>query len=158
MLDMSISRRDGNTTVLDMSTGGRKVGSEKGVCMDDAHVDVIALHAALDAAREAKGLSWRELARALGLSPSTMSRLANKKSPDVNAFMTMVGWLNMPAEAFWTERGEAAQLEEDPELTAQLAPLLRARRDLDAQDVDYLQELIGGAMRRFKANRVPRPE
>ena len=121
--------------------------------MAEAHVDVVALHASLDAAREAKGMSWRELARELKLSPSTMSRLQNKKSPDINAFMTMVRWLNMEAESFLTDKDADAQLREDPELTAQLAPLLRARQDLNEQDVDYLQELIGGAVRQFKANR-----
>lgn len=126
--------------------------------MAEAHVDVVALHASLDRAREAKGMSWRELARELKLSPSTMSRLQNKKSPDVNAFMTMVRWLNMEAESFLTDKDADVQLHEDPELTAQLAPLLRARQDLNEQDVDYLQELIGGAVRQFKANRAARAE
>ena len=126
--------------------------------MAEAHVDVAALHASLDRARVQKGMSWRELARELGLSPSTMSRLQNKKSPDVNAFMTMVRWLNMDAESFLTDKDEDVQLHEDPELTAQLAPLLRARQDLNEQDVDYLQELIGGAVRQFKANRAARAE
>lgn len=124
-----------------------------------AHVDVGALYDSLDEARKAKELSWRELARQLELSPSTLSRLGNKRSPDVNAFMTMVRWLNMPAESFLTDRPEADQVREDPELVAQLAPLLRARKDLDAETVDYLQQLIGLAVQKFKTGRgVPQPE
>jgi transcriptional regulator with XRE-family HTH domain len=124
-----------------------------------AHVDVSALYASLDEARIAKGLSWRELARQLGLSPSTMTRLGNKRSPDVHAFMTMVRWLNMPAEDFLTDRDEATQVREDPELGAQLAPLLRARKDLDAEDIENLQALIRVAARGFKMRRTtPQPE
>lgn len=121
--------------------------------MADAHVDVAALHAALDAARTSRGLSWRELARELGLSPSTLSRLSNLKSPDVHAFMAMTQWLNVPAETFRIRSGPSALPAAEPELMAELAPLLRARTDLDADDVKYLQEIIGAAVRRFGESR-----
>ena len=120
--------------------------------MAEAHVDVAALHAALDAARVSRGLSWRELARELGLSPSTLSRLTNLKSPDVHAFMAMIQWLNVPAETFRIRSASSATAPE-PELMAELAPLLRARTDLNAEDVRYLQEIIGAAVRRFGESR-----
>jgi hypothetical protein len=44
----------------------------------------------------------------------------------------------------------------EPELMAQLAPLLRARSDLGADDVTYLEEVIGAAVRRFAADREAR--
>lgn len=126
--------------------------------MAEERVDVAALYRDLDAARETKGLTWRELAREMGLSPSTLSRLSNLKSPDVHAFMAMTQWLGVPAENFRIRRERSAGLEqsgEQPELVAQLAPLLRARKDLDAEDVDYLQEIIGAAVRRFSSSRNP---
>ncbi len=46
--------------------------------------------------------------------------------------------------------------EAQPELLAELAPLLRARRDLNAEDVQYLDELIGAAVRRFASERASR--
>ena len=39
---------------------------------------------------------------------------------------------------------------------AQLAPLLRARTDLDADEVRYLEEVIGAAVRRFDIERAAR--
>ncbi len=36
---------------------------------------------------------------------------------------------------------------------AQLAPLLRSRSDLGAEDVKYLEEVIGAAVRRFASDR-----
>jgi len=114
-------------------------------------VDVKALHAALDAARTEKGLSWRQLAKELDISASTISRMANGLKPDVTAFAAMTSWLRMPAEDFYRGPGTAA--DEEPELVAALAPLLRARKDLSEQDVAYLEDLIGAAARRFRSER-----
>ncbi|MGX4690704.1 helix-turn-helix domain-containing protein [Streptomyces sp. JNUCC 63] len=126
--------------------------------MARTRVNVSALHAALDAARTARKLSWRQLAGAVGVSPSTMTRLANGHRPDVDAFAALVRWLGAPAESFMIDaEGEAeSQTPEEPELLVQLAPLLRARRDLGEDDVKYLEEVIGAAMRRFAADREAR--
>jgi len=48
------------------------------------HVD--ALIAALDSERRAKNFSWRQLAKEAGVSPSTLTRMQQGKSPDVNTF------------------------------------------------------------------------
>jgi hypothetical protein len=90
------------------------------------------------------------------VSPSTFSRLANRQKPDVDAFVAMVRWLNVPAERFMIDDEETVR--EEPELMAELAPLLRARQDLNADDKKYLEELIGAAMRRFTAERAARDE
>jgi transcriptional regulator with XRE-family HTH domain len=118
--------------------------------MPRSRVDVSALYAALDAARHSKDkgdLSWRQLAGEVGVSPSTMTRMANGHRPDVDAFAALVRWLGIPAERFMID-DENPQVAE-PELLAELAPLLRARRDLNPEDVQYLEELIGAAVRRF---------
>jgi transcriptional regulator with XRE-family HTH domain len=140
-----------------MSNGGRNViypAQERR--MPQTHVNVSGLYAALDAVREHKNLSWRQLAREVGVSPSTFSRLANKQKPDVDAFVAMVRWLNVPAERFMTDGEEASS--EQPDLMAELAPLLRARKDLNSDDRKYLEELVGSAMRRFTAERASRDE
>ncbi|MER6074903.1 helix-turn-helix domain-containing protein [Streptomyces sp. NPDC001118] len=126
--------------------------------MARTRVNVSALYAALDAARTKKELSWRQLAAAVGVSPSTMTRMANGNRPDVDAFVALVRWLGMPAETFMVdpedEQREARA--EEPELMAQLAPLLRSRSDLGAEDVKYLEEVIGAAVRRFASDRESR--
>jgi transcriptional regulator with XRE-family HTH domain len=125
--------------------------------MPRSRIDVAALHAALDAARGSRGdLSWRQLAAEVGVSPSTMTRLANGKRPDVDAFAALVRWLGMPAERFMLDANGAQATE--PELLAELAPLLRARNDLNPEDVQYLEELIGAAVRRFVSERASREQ
>jgi Helix-turn-helix. len=121
---------------------------------DSPSVDVKALHAALDAARTEKDLSWRQLAKEIGVSASTISRMANGLKPDVTAFAAMTTWLRMPAESFYVT--SASEVQEEPELVAFLVPLLRARRDLTDSDVAYLEEIVGAAARRFRAERDAR--
>jgi transcriptional regulator with XRE-family HTH domain len=118
-------------------------------------IDVPALYSALDASRESRGMSWRQLAREIEVSPSTLSRLANDLKPDVNAFAAMLQWLRMDASAFTVgpdEQSDGARVE--PDLVAELAPLLRARKDLDGEDVRHLEELIGSAVKRFNTERA----
>lgn len=119
-------------------------------------VDVQALHAALDAERVSRGLSWRKLAAELGLSPSTFSRLANGQKPDVDAFAAMVSWLGGSADMFILTDEKRAEADREPDLLTQLAPLLRARSDLGETEVRHLEELIGSAVRHFRADAAAR--
>jgi transcriptional regulator with XRE-family HTH domain len=121
--------------------------------MPRTRIDVPKLYASLDAARRARDLSWRQLAAEVGISPSTMTRLANDYRPDVDAFVALVRWLGLPAEEFMAGDEEPRQ---EPELLVQLAPLLRSRSDLREEDVLYLEEVIGAAMRRFSIERATR--
>jgi transcriptional regulator with XRE-family HTH domain len=117
---------------------------------EELRVDVRSLHSALDRARESRGLSWRQLAKEVGVSASTISRMANDLKPDVTAFAAMTSWLKMPAEDFYVG-GSTETDNEQPDLVAQLVPLLRARKDLSSNDIKYLEDVIGAAARRFRA-------
>lgn len=119
--------------------------------MPRGRLDTDGLYAALNAARKARQMSWRQLAAEVGVSPSTMTRLANGQRPDVDAFAALVRWLGQPADSFLVSDTEPAQ--DQPDLVAQLAPLLRARSDLKEEDAKYLEDLIAVAVRRFKAER-----
>src|ERR1700742_1760612 len=110
--------------------------------MTRIRIDVRALYASLDAARIARNMSWRQLAKEIGVSPSMLSRLGNDLRPDADGFATLVRWLNMPAEQFMIEVDGQRDTQTEPDLVTQLAPLLRARQDLDKRDVAYLEEVI----------------
>jgi transcriptional regulator with XRE-family HTH domain len=121
--------------------------------MTKTKINVRGLYAALDAERGARELSWRQLAKDIGVSPSLLSRLGNELRPDADGFATLVRWLNLPAEQFMVgiddERGSQAE----PDLLTQLAPLLRARQDLDEKDIAYLEEVIRATLRHVQASR-----
>ena len=48
--------------------------------------DSDAFYSALDAARRAQNLNWKEVAAQSGVSASTLTRMAQGKRPDVDGF------------------------------------------------------------------------
>ena len=121
--------------------------------MTKTRIDVQGLYAALDAERSARGLSWRQLAKEIGVSPSLLSRLSNDLRPDADGFATLVRWLNMPAEQFMVDLDVAPRSQTEPDLVTQLAPLLRARQDLDKRDIASLEDVIRATVRHVQASR-----
>lgn len=121
--------------------------------MTKTRIDVRGLYAALDAERTARGQSWRQLAKEIDVSPSLLSRLGNDLRPDADGFATLVRWLNMPAEQFMIETDGELPNQTEPDLVTQLAPLLRARQDLDKRDVAYLEEVIRATVRHAQTSR-----
>lgn len=116
-------------------------------------LDAGKLYAALDAEREANGLSWRQLAADAGVSTSLVSRMGNGHRPDLDGFIALVQWLGMPAETFmiWPEdkrpRGTLS-------LEAELAPLLRAREELAEEDRQHLIDIVNMTIRHFRARKT----
>jgi transcriptional regulator with XRE-family HTH domain len=66
-------------------------------------IDTDLLYRTLDAERQARGLSWRDVAAETGLSPSTFSRLPGKQ-PNLDGYVAMCRWLGMPMETFSKRR------------------------------------------------------
>ncbi len=112
-------------------------------------IDVNALIAALDSERRAKALSWRQLAKeAGGISPSTLTRMQQGKSPDVNTFSALTRWLNTPAERFYANRSARTDVHEDP--MAVVSTLLRGRKKMNPKALAALQELVNAAFKLSK--------
>jgi transcriptional regulator with XRE-family HTH domain len=111
-------------------------------------IDVNAVIAALDSERRAKNLSWRQVAKAAGVSPSTLTRMQQGKSPDVNTFTALSQWLNIPAEKFYTEKSHPVHATNDP--MAVVSTLLRGRKKMNPKALAALQELVNAA---FKLSR-----
>jgi transcriptional regulator with XRE-family HTH domain len=115
-------------------------------------INTALLYSALDAARQERQLSWRALSKEVGVSPSLLSRLGNGLKPDTDGFATIVAWLRLPAEQFFETDHEPRGVDErEPDLMAQLTPLLRARKDLSETDVNYLEKIIGATVARTRA-------
>jgi transcriptional regulator with XRE-family HTH domain len=62
--------------------------------------DASALHAALDAKRKAKRLTWQQVASAIGVSAATITRTRNGGRMEVDGMLAMVDWLKRPVEDF----------------------------------------------------------
>lgn len=115
--------------------------------MPDTTIDVEALYAALDSKRRAARTSWRNVARELELSPSTFSRMAQGRRPDVDTFATLLRWLEMPAEQFMRSKKDRAEKEPDP--FAMVSSYLRSSRNISAEEAEALEDIFQAAYRRL---------
>src|SRR5436190_24354884 len=118
--------------------------------MPDTTVDVEALYAALDGKRKTLETSWREVARGLEISPSTFSRMAQGKRPDVDTFATLLRWLGMPADAFMRP---VTKEKEEPNAVAMISSYLRADRNIAPKDAEALEDIVKAVYRRLSERR-----
>lgn len=114
--------------------------------MAEGRLDVGALYVTLDSERQARGLSWRQVATQAGVGPSTLSRMAQGNRPDVDSFVALVQWLGMPAEQFM-RGGTAGDTPTATEPAQAVASLLRADRNLDPDSAAAIDDILRAAMR-----------
>ena len=67
---------------------------------DVVRFDARALYAALDAQRSSRGMSWRQVASEVGVSPSTLTRTKEGGRLEVDGMLDMVRWLGRTVESF----------------------------------------------------------
>jgi transcriptional regulator with XRE-family HTH domain len=65
--------------------------------------DAPALFAALDRQRVARGLSWDQVAREIGVSVATIKRTKGGGRMEVDGMLALVAWLGVPVEDFVRE-------------------------------------------------------
>jgi transcriptional regulator with XRE-family HTH domain len=114
--------------------------------MPKTTLDVDALYAALDQKRQSEELSWRDLASKLTISPSTFTRMAQGKRPDVDTFATLVDWLGVPTAAFLRSSDTPAT---DPDPIAMFSSYLRSAKNIAPEDADALEDIMQAAARRL---------
>ncbi len=113
-------------------------------------VDVGALYAALDQQRRQQNLTWRKLAKAMGISPSTFTRMAQGGHPDVDTFVALCSWLGVPAESFARDGSSRIDQEEDSNTLAVISTHLRADRRLSPKSAEAIEEIVRAAYERLK--------
>jgi hypothetical protein len=62
--------------------------------------DLHQLHSALDEQRRDRGLTWADLARELGCTPSRLTNLRTARLADLDLALRITQWLGRPAAAF----------------------------------------------------------
>lgn len=102
---------------------------------------------ALDAARAARQLNWKEVAFQSGVSASTLTRLAQGKRPDVDSLAALVNWSGLSADEFvGGDRGTR------PEALAQITALLSGDDRLNDEGKDAMIGMITAAYERLSRN------
>lgn len=122
-----------------------------------AVVDYAALHGAINTARQAQDLSWRELADLIGTSPSTFTRLAQGRGIDASTFAALIEWVQVDANTFIHRRG--APLRKSPTGASTLATIsghLRADKNLDKTSARHLDSIIASAYKALTSEKQKR--
>jgi len=94
-------------------------------------------YAALDATRQSRGVSWRQVAQEIGISQSTLTRLAQGKRPDVDSLAKLANWSRLSVDSFITR-----DVEVETEPLAGISTYLRADKSLSPEAAAALETLI----------------
>jgi transcriptional regulator with XRE-family HTH domain len=119
--------------------------------MPEPTFDLEALYGALDAKRRAVDISWRKAAEQMGVSASTLTRMAQGASPDVEGFGKMVRWLGESADQFVGGGKKAVRPRHAEDLRVVVSRHLRASKELSPESAKALENIIDAAYRQMKA-------
>jgi transcriptional regulator with XRE-family HTH domain len=97
---------------------------------------------ALDSARTARDVSWREIARVTGVSASTITRIRQGAKPDVDTFFGLCAWASLDPSEF---QGDAPLADDAGESLTKIAAALRADPKLTAADAELLEAVLTSA-------------
>lgn len=99
--------------------------------MASQHFDVEGFYATLDGVRRSRGLTWRQVARATDVSPSSLTRMAKGSRPDVDTIASLASWASLDAATFFPGNNTesplsmvTAYIHRDPDLTPEAASAL----------------------------------
>lgn len=119
-----------------------------------ASVDYEALYGAINTARQAKNLSWRELAELIGTSPSTFTRLAQGRGIDAATFAGLIAWLRADANDYIVRNtAEVRPRRSSAATLATISGHLRADKNLDREAARHLDSIIASAYKALTATK-----
>ena len=116
--------------------------------METTHFDVETFFAALDAHRQAKKLTWKQVAAETGVSASTLTRIAQGKKPDVDGLAALLRWSGLKAEGFVITGPKQPQRKAEP--LAMICSQLRADPHLKKEDAEALEAIIRVAYEKLR--------
>jgi transcriptional regulator with XRE-family HTH domain len=111
--------------------------------------DSDAFYAALDGARRARSLNWKQVAGQSGVSASTLTRMAQGKRPDVDGLAALVAWSGLDADDY--VRSEDGGRRPDAEPLAMISTYLRSDRNLTPEAARALDELVKATYERLRS-------
>ena len=110
------------------------------------HFDAPGFYQALDSTRQARGLKWRAVAREAGVSPSTLTRMAQGKRPDVDSLAALATWSGLSQDDF--VRTDSTPGPAEP--LAVISTHLRADPNLSPEGATALEEVIRATYKRLR--------
>jgi transcriptional regulator with XRE-family HTH domain len=114
----------------------------------DRSFDQAGFFSAIDAVRESRGVTWKQVADGAGVSQSTLSRMGQGRRPDVDSFVALLRWSSLEADDFVLDESS----EETAEPLAEISILLRRDSNLTPEAASALDELVKATYRRLRSD------
>ena len=114
-----------------------------------ARFDGGAFFAALDAERQARQCTWKQVAEECGISASTLSRMSQGKHPDVNGLAALAAWSGLDCGQVRQERRSSRRIE--PEPLAVISSCLRSDPRLNEEAAVALDQMVKAAYRSMRS-------
>lgn len=109
--------------------------------------DAEAFYAALDAERQGRELTWKNVANSSGISASTLTRIAQGARPDVDSLAALAAWAGFDANAF-VRKADAGTTQSQP--LAMISTYLKTDPQLTPEAATALDQLIKVAYHQFR--------
>lgn len=103
--------------------------------------DANAFFSALDATRQARRLTWKQIATESGVSASTLTRMAQGRRPDVDSLAALSSWSGLNVDDFVRDEGNGGETEP----LAMISTYLKGDRNLSPEAAIALEEMIKAA-------------
>lgn len=100
---------------------------------------------ALNSTRQAKGLSWKDVAAESGVSASTLTRMAQGRRPDVDSLAALAAWSGLDTNDFLKPNTKTK-----PESLAMISTYLKSDRHLTPDSANALDQIIRAAYHQFR--------
>lgn len=110
------------------------------------HFDAMGFYQALDATRQARKMTWRQVANQSGIAASTLTRMAQGKRPDVDSLAALATWSGLNTDDYVRNR----MSQKDAEPLAMISTYLRSDANLSPEAADALDELIKATYSRLR--------
>lgn len=110
-----------------------------------------AFYKALESTVGARQKNWKQVAIETGISASTLTRMAQGRSPDAASLAALSAWAGLNPSDFVQS---AFNKKKRPEAIAQISSLLRRDPNLDADAAEAIDAIIRAAYERFKKGKT----
>lgn len=117
---------------------------EMKVADQDPIFDFKGFYRALNATRESRNLTWKQVGHEASVGASTLARMGQNKRPDADGLAALSAWSGLnPADFVYRARSRA------PEPLARISLALRSDERLDRQDAEALEDIVRAAYARL---------
>lgn len=110
--------------------------------------DAAGFYEALEATRQARNVTWKQVAGESGVAASTLTRMAQGKRPDIDGLAALCAWSGLDADDYVRAEGDERP---NPEPLAMISTYLRSDKNLTPEAAAALDQVIKVTYERLRS-------